>query len=360
MPLQLSFGPQDWERLERDWTAWWNHDLARPLVLVNGYEPKGVLPPAHDFTINYPPEMPADEVVAQYEPLLQATRFYGDAFPRWWLNYGPGIMAGFLGGVVQSSPDTVWFYPPNHPEAPPQLTDLRLRYAANNPWWQRIQEITAAAVRRWQGQVCVGFTDLGGGLDVLASLATTTQLLLDVAEQPEEVARLAGQITRLWMQYYDALHELIIPAGTGTTPWAPIWSPGRTYMLQCDFSYMISPRMFERFVAPDLAAICDTLDHGFYHLDGKGEIGHLPHLFAIERLRGIQWIPGDGAPPPEEWLPLLKRIRDAGKLCQLFVTAEGALKIVRELGGKGFCLAVSDGMTAEQAAGFLEEIRLAG
>ena len=45
---------------------------------------------------------------------------------------------------------------------------------------------------------------------------------------------------------------------------------------------------------------------------------------------------GDGAPPPDEWLPLLKRIRDGGKLCQLFVTATGAMTIVRELGGRGF------------------------
>jgi hypothetical protein len=33
---------------------------------------------------------------------------------------------------------------------------------------------------------------------------------------------------------------------------------------------------------------------------------------------------GDGQPPPEKWLPLLKRVRDGGKLCQLFVSAQGA------------------------------------
>ena len=65
-------------------------------------------------------------------------------------------------------------------------------------------------------------------------------------------------------------------------------------MLQCDFSYMISPAMFERFVMPDLAACCDALDHGFYHLDGKGEIRHLEMLLSLERLRGIQWIPATG------------------------------------------------------------------
>jgi hypothetical protein len=103
---------------------------------------------------------------------------------------------------------------------------------------------------------------------------------------------------------------------------------------------MISPDMFERFVAPDLAACCEHLDHGFYHLDGKNQMPHLNHLLSIPRLRGIQWIPGDGQPPPDQWLPLLKRIRDGGKLCQVFVSPEGARTIVQNLGGRGLLLVI--------------------
>jgi 5-methyltetrahydrofolate--homocysteine methyltransferase len=163
-----------------------------------------------------------------------------------------------------------------------------------------------------------------------------------VVDQPEEVARLAAQITRLWIRYYAELDAIIRPACRGTSCWTPIWSTGKTYMLQCDFSYMISPRMFERYVVPDLTACCEYLDHGFYHLDGKGEIPHLNLLLGIQRLRGIQWIPGDGQPPPDQWLPLLKRIRDGGKLCQVFVTPQGALHIARNLGGKGFLFVIQN------------------
>ena len=124
-------------------------------------------------------------------------------------------------------------------------------------------------------------------------------------------------------------------------------------MLQCDFSYMISPEMFERFALPDLTACCDHLEHGFYHLDGPGAIPHLGLLLDMPRLRGVQWIPGAGNPAPEEWPDLLRRIIDAGKLCQLFVTAEGALTIVRNLGGKGFLLAVQDQMSRDEAVAFL-------
>lgn len=45
----------------------------------------------------------------------------------------------------------------------------------------------------------------------------------------------------------------------------------------------------------------------------------------------------------EAWLPLLKRIRDAGKLCQVFVTFEGARTIARALGGKGFAFCIGAG-----------------
>jgi hypothetical protein len=76
-------------------------------------------------------------------------------------------------------------------------------------------------------------------------------------------------------------------------------------------------------------------------MDGKGEIPHLKHLLSIERLRGIQWIPGDGQPSPDQWLDLLKRFRDAGKLCQVYVSAEGARHIVKNLGGKGFLLVIN-------------------
>jgi 5-methyltetrahydrofolate--homocysteine methyltransferase len=99
---------------------------------------------------------------------------------------------------------------------------------------------------------------------------------------------------------------------------------------------MISPAMFERFVVPDLVACCDHLDHGFYHLDGKGQIAHLDLLLSIPRLRGIQWIPGRGNPQADQWLPLLQRIRDGGKLCQVYVTPDQALRIVKNLGGRGF------------------------
>jgi 5-methyltetrahydrofolate--homocysteine methyltransferase len=263
-------------------------------------------------------------------------------------------MAAFLGSRVSWTPDTTWFGPLDGVES---LGDIHLAYDDANPWWQRVQEVTRCGVERFGRDVLVGMTDLGGNLDILASLRGSEKLLLDLTDDPHNVVRLVGEITGLWLRYYDALNAITSSEGRGSACWGPVWSPEPGYMLQCDFSYMISPRMFKRFVMPDLVACCDHLEYGFYHLDGKGEIPHLDQLISIERLRGIQWQPGDGQAMADGWLELIAKIRDSGKRCQIYVTRQGALTVQRELGGRGFLMhIVNDSMTVEEGEAFLSEL----
>jgi 5-methyltetrahydrofolate--homocysteine methyltransferase len=336
----IKFTEEDWARIERDTMAWWEGELDRPLVYLTSTDPVSARWP-YSYLTNFPLDMPAEKIVDLYEPFLAATHYYADAFPWWWINLGPGIAAGFLGsqvGSVSEPSETVWF----SPAKPVPIQDLRFEYDPDNIWWKRVKALTSAFVERYGDMLQVSHTDLGGNLDILASFRDTQGLLFDVLDAPEEVDRLVAEITALWLRYYDELDDMIRPKCRGTSSWAPIWTTGKTYMLQSDFCYMISPEMFERFVLPDLTACCDHLTHGFYHLDGKGEIPHLDMLLSIQRLRGIQWIPGDGQPTPDQWLPLLQRIRQGGKLCQVFVTPEGALHIAKNLGGKGFLLVIQD------------------
>lgn len=353
MGIDLRFTPRDWERIKEHWTAWWHLEIDRPMVVINASEWQGKwIIQQHDGWDQAKGVFAIDALLDYYQEQLESEEFYGDSWPRWWPNFGPGIVAGFLGAQVRADERTVWFDPPGETS----LAELELKFEVENFWWRWVKALTAAAVQRWGPQVTVAHTDLGGNLDILASFRTTQKLLFDLYDSPEQVFRLTNQITTLWLRYYDELEAIIRNAGNGTTAWTPLWCPGRYYMLQSDFSYMISPQMFERFVLPDLAACCERVDHAFYHMDGIGQLPHLDLLLSLERLRGIQWIPGDGQPAADEWLPLLKRIRDGGKLCQVYATPKTALRIVRALGGKGFAFWITEPLAADKVEGFLKDL----
>src|SRR5690606_3422744 len=194
-----------------------------------------------------------------------------------WPNYGPGLMAAFLGSPLHIRPDTVWF----DPLPAENMTDIQPQFDPQNQWWQRVQKLAQLATQRWKDIAIVGLTDLGGNLDILASLRGSEKLLLDLSDSPGEVVRITADITNLWMRYFDQLFELTNGKETGSSGWSPLWAPGKLYMLQSDFSYMISPRMFTRFVMPDLVACCSFLDYPFYHLDGVGQLNHLDQLLSI-------------------------------------------------------------------------------
>lgn len=356
--LRLRFPEGGWEKVERDWSAWWAGELDRPLVVLECLEAEHLGEPhfGSTFLANYPMDMPAKEVLRLFEPRLQATHYLGDSFPRFWPNFGPGIVAAFAGSQVRPAADTTWF----HPLPVESIADLHVVMDWQNSWWQRVEELTRAAVESWAGQLVVGFTDLGGNLDVLTHLRGALQLMMDLVEAPQEVDRLVRETTEVWLACYDRLYELIAPARRGFTCWSPLWWPGRGYMLQSDISFNISPEMFERFALPDLEACCEVLDCAFYHLDGVGQLRHVDMLLSLHRLRGIQWVPGYGKPGPEQWLPLLRRIRDSGKLCQVTVSPQGALTILRELGGEGFCFVIEEPLlTPAEGIAFMQQLELA-
>ena len=351
MKPALKFSEQDWQNLSQNWIAWWTGQLERPLVIIENRPRSRTV---YELTIQFLRDQPVDNLLDFYNDHLSNTILYGDAFPRWFPFFGAGVVAAFLGAKLLCTPEegTIWFTP----DKPLESYDLTGHYNPHNPWWQRIREITRAAAELWGDRLSIGFTDLGGNLDILASLRGSQEVLTDLLDCPEQIESACQQITQLWLQYYQDLLEITGNRGRGSTPWAPIWAPGSCYMLQSDFSAMISPKMFERFVIPDIVACSRQMDYAFYHLDGKGQLPHLDLLLAIEELQGIQWIPGDGQPPPEDWLPVLDRIRQAGKLCQLFVSEAGARKITRQLGGKGFAFYITDRLSSQAAQSLLSEL----
>ena len=257
---------------------------------------------------------------------IPTCRFLGDAYPYVNLDsFGPGVAAAFLGARLDNSSGRVWFFPPG--ERP--LREIHFEFDPDNPWLQRLKAIYRAGMERWQGQVLMGMTDLGGTLDILSTFRPSEKLLLDLYDAPGEVERLIWEAHAMWHRFYDELNAVLQPVNPGYSDWGGIYSESPTYMLQCDFAYMIGPKMFRRFVVPELEATCQRLSHSFYHLDGVGQIPHLPALLGIPSLGGIQWIHGDGKPDSAHWPEVFQAIHNGAKLIQVATGGFAALDAIR-------------------------------
>lgn len=317
----ILFSEGRWKSVHENARRWWNHELGRPLIqmTLGGRDPGRPKPdvPYRHFTSYYDSAISAEQIVENWDWDLSTKVFMGDAFPAVWPNFGPGVIAALLGCDLQNGEEatpTVWF----HPSTVQPVGEIRFSIDWENKWFQRIRDIMAAAMARWEGQVQVGMTDLGGNLDILSSFRPSENLLFDLVDYPESVAKLTWQAHEKWWRYFEEFDRILRPMNQGYTAWTPIFSEVPYYMLQCDFCYMIGPEMFDRFVKAELAESCRRLGNAFYHLDGPGQLPHLDALLSIDELAGVQWIPGAGSPGITEWPEVYQKIKDAGKLIQIY------------------------------------------
>lgn len=332
--MPINFSPQRWQHVQETYRKWWAGELKRPIipVVLRGRDPGRPEPKTPvlsqatcaDLTI------PAEALIDRLDYELSKQVYLGDAFPRVTLDcFGPGVVAAFMGARLCNSTGGVWFHPQDE-DLP--IQDLHFTYSAENIWLRRIKEICAAAMERWQGQVLVTMTDLGGIMDILSSFRPSDKLLLDLIDEPDEVTRLIWEAHTLWHRYYNEIHSVLLPVNPGYSSWCGILSDTPYYILQCDFSYMISPGMFAEFVLPELAASAKKLSRSFYHLDGKGELPHLDHLLGVKEIQGIQWVPGAGQPGCETWPEVYERIFAAGKMTQVMGSLDAMRSLVDKVG----------------------------
>jgi len=311
--MSIDFSFERWQELTETYRRWWADRLDRPIIAwaLAGRDPGRREPdiPSHHFTAFYDLSVPAEAVVDRWDYDLSCRTYLGDACPSIWPNFGPGVIAAFLGADLRPGDGTVWF----HPQADLPLADIHFEYDADNIWLARIKDICRAAVDRWQGLVQVGMTDLGGNLDVLSTFRPAEKLLLDLYDHPDEVQRVLWEAHAMWHRYFAEIDAVLRPANPGYSAWASIFSDEPHYILQCDFCYMISPEMFDRFVKPELVTTCGLLTNTFYHLDGVGQLAHLDSLLQIDALNGVQWVPGTGKAQGLHWADVYRKIARSGK-----------------------------------------------
>ena len=301
---------------------WWRGELDRPLVrgvVSNAY------PPSHAAIAPFPSQAnchdfswTAEQVIDAVDAHLSTQEYVGDGYPVLdFAFFGPGIAAAFCGARLDNSSGQVWFFPADENA---EIGTIHAKYDPDNIWSRRIKDLYRAGLERWKGSVVMGFPDLGGVMDIAASLCGTENLLYALVDEPEEVERLVGEIQQAWYDAYNDFAEVLKPQGV-YTDWNGLLSRDPAYVIQCDFCYMMGPDMFRRFVLPTLQEDARRLTNTIYHLDGIGELPHLDQILAIPELNAVQWVYGTGKPGPHAWLDVYQKILDAGK--QIMIIENG-------------------------------------
>ena len=321
------------EETKKHYVDWWQ----RRGTIINMWEhfQEGVTP--HADVIAPPP--PRDLHQKWFDPAWRSqyldwyvahSCLKADILPVANTQLGPGSLAAILGARLEGGEDTIWIETAQNTSLPPLTphpSPLQLH-----------KDLLRACKQRAQGHYYVGMPDLMEGLDVLASLRGTDQVLLDTVMRPEELERELQQVNDIYFQVFDELYDIIREGDEMVFCYFSLWAPGKCSKLQSDISTMISEDDFRRFVVPYIREQCQRIPYTLYHLDGVGALRHLPALLEIEELDAIQWTPGVGQPQggDPQWYDVYRRILDGGKsIMACWVKPEELRPLLNAIGTEG-------------------------
>jgi len=329
----------DWDKIKQRHLAWWEGEIVdRMLVMISA--PRDDVPPF---------KMPADLDLARFwtepdyaldmaEAEFAATYYAGDSFPYYMPFVGPVCQAAFVGCELSyHGTRSCWLHPmiESWGDAP------ELRYDPDNRWWRVMQDFTRAAAERGRGRFWVGLTDLCHPGDDLAALRGTENALTDFVDAPDEIDRTMRTMLNLWERYIDELYGILRDADQhGSAGTFGIYSPGKSYTMQSDFSCMLSEAMFDRHIVPILERQAAHLDHAIYHVDGPGAIRHIPSVAAIGDIRALNWIPGAGQGPMRQWAGLIREMQGFGKSVQIGARPDDVEPILEVASPRGLLMSV--------------------
>ncbi len=351
----------DWDKAKARFLAFWDREIVDRCCLAVAAPRKGALP--------QPPEPPrAEAELARYwlDPednlrmmlaRFERTHYGGEAYPATTMCVGASAMAAFYGSRVEYRPETAWFHP-----AIEDLATFEWSFDPEAvPLYRATFDNTRCFARECRGRYLVGLPELGSATDDLSLLRGMQPLVLDMVDRPEAVKRGIDALVTTWCRLHQELYAIARPANDGgcPIPWMQTWAPGPHYQMSCDFSAVLSPDMFRRFIVPELQGYLKVNTYSVYHWDGPDALKHLGALLELDDLRAIQWTAGAGQEPAASprWIPYYRRVQAAGKCLILpFVEIGEVERLLAELSSRGLFLATW--ASSEEEAGDL--LRRAG
>ena len=298
-------------------------------------------------------------IVDRYRYFCQTHAFLGESFPNLNIDFGPGSLASYLGSEIGFKEDTVWFNKClDGWDGVPKLT-----FDPENKWFKKHLQLAKDCQALAGDDFYVDMPDLMENIDVLASLRGAQDILVDLLDEPEMIGERIQEVTDIYYEYYDRFYDVIKDEEGGNAYTVfQIWGPGRTVKLQCDFSAMMSPEDFRKYIQPSLRSQSENIDHVLYHLDGPAAIKHMDALMEIEGIDALQWTSGDAGPDGTlpDWDVIYDKAIAAGKSIWVKVYSgefedwiRNVDRIVNKYGSHSLFLLFPE-MSMEQAAYLLD------
>ncbi len=322
-------------------SAWWDHEIIdRPVISYYFPKKRGKMYGYLDiFGEDWSLARNHDEIEVPlngFEKRAENTYFGGESIPFYFPNYGPGIMAAVLGVKPEFKTGTVWFSRPTKPEnIVEHLESVKINQ--NNEWYSRLLKITEYAAKRSGKNYVISITDIGGVLDTLSSFLGPTNIILTMKRNPDLIDTCRSIILEKLLKVYDALQNIVDKFSDGCSCWLGVWGKKRWSAIQCDFSAMLNPKWFKKFVLPDIVEQAEHTDYAIYHLDGPNALPYLDSLLNEPSITGIQWVPGATNPRmgSKDWIPLYTNIQKADKNLIIDCAPNNVSHLYKNLDPKG-------------------------
>ena len=300
------------DRLIDRFEDWWHRDTkGLPLMWIVARRDGTSMPvlTGKDYSSRY---LDTDYILKRTKAMLDTLVYLGDSYAQTAAYIGPGSLAVYLGSEPEFAPNTVWFKPciDDICDRKPIAVDFE------NKWWKRNLESLRILKEHAGNDYIVNIPDIVENIDILAALRGTQETLYDLIDEPEEVEKALSEIESTYFPYYDSIYALIKTKDGVTSYYCfNVLGRGKIAKVQCDFSAMISPQQYRRFVLPSLKRQIKRLDHSIYHLDGVDAIRHLPAIMEIEELDALQWTAGAGKPDgaSSQWYQIYDQVAAAHK-----------------------------------------------
>jgi hypothetical protein len=329
-PAPLMYKP-DLDEANKRWEAFYAGEMIdRPVISITapktGFEKDYVSPPGSTYYERAHGDF--DELIDRAESAIKKTFYGGEAMPVFWLDFSPDEIALYLGAELEfskDSGDTSW----SKPIVEDWAKALPLRIDDNNPYWQRKLAFYKRAADRLRGKTLLAPLDLHTNLDLISAIRAPQRLCIDLIEQPEMIDRAMDDARAIFRKMWTSMSLAGCMDDIGYCQL--FYSMEGAAILQCDFAYMISPKMFNRWVLPALVEEAGLVKHALYHWDGPGALVHFDALVKTPSLHALSYVPGDGVGASIKRLDVLKRVQAAGKAVHAFGSPQELKLMHREL-----------------------------